>query len=351
MQGQASGMERVGVERARAQLDLAGVALVGLSILWVCVAAADRPARIMPMVLLLIAALGAYVVGRVVGVPHNVTLPATIACGLALVMALGSAGSVSPPLGYGNANGALGVQGIVAAVMAAVASRHQPTRRGLYGVGAVLLVETALTRSLAATLLGVLVLGVGLVAPVIRGRRLLAAGGLLIVAGCAVATTLVGLRYEPQQAAPETVVVAQDVLSSRRVQLWHDAVSMVGDDPVRGIGPGRFSVESPTAQEDPDARWAHSAPLQLAAEQGVPGAVLLAALLGWAFVSLVRSPRPDPVVACALAGVIAFAVQACVDYIAYFPAIPLTLALLLGVATAPLPAGLHSRRSWSASER
>jgi O-antigen ligase len=347
MQGQASGMERLGADRAQAQLDFAGVALVGLSILWVCVAAAGRSARIMPMVLLLVAAVAAYVVGRVVGVPHDVTLPATIACGLALVLAVSSsAGSVSPPLGYGNANGALGVQGIVAAMMAAVASRHPPTRRGLYALGAVLLLETALTRSLAATLLGVLVLGVGLVAPVLRGRRLLAVGGLVIVAGCAVATTVIGLRYEPQHRSPETVVVAQDVLSSRRVQLWHEAVSMVSDDPVRGVGPGRFSVESPTAQEDPDARWAHSAPLQLAAEQGLPGAGLLAALMVWAFVSLVRSPRSDPVVVCALAGVIAFGVQACIDYIAYFPAIPLALALLLGVATAPMSSGVlpQSRR-------
>lgn len=328
-------------EQARARLDLVGVAVLGLSILWVSIAAADRAARIMPSVLLLLALAGAYIVGRAAGVPHAVTLPATVACAIALLLALGSsvAGAVAPPLGYGNANGALGVQGIAAAVMAAVSSRHPTSRRALYVLAALLLVETGLTRSLAATLTGVVVLGTGLIAPVVRGRRLLAASGILLIGAGVVATTVIGARYQPHQQTPQSVVVAQDVLSSRRVQLWHDAVAMVSNDPVRGVGPGRFSVESSTARSDPDARWAHSAPLQQAAEQGVPGVVLLGAMVCWAFAVLIRSPRPDPVIACTLAGLIAFAVQATVDYIAYFPAIPAVLVLLLGVATAPLPPG------------
>jgi O-antigen ligase len=337
MHAQSSGL--AAREQARARLDVVGVAVLGLSILWVTIAAADRDARIMPSVLVLLALAGAYIVGRAVGVTHAVTLPATVACAIALLLALGSSGPgvVAPPLGYGNANGALGVQGIAAAVMAAVSSRHPTSRRALYVLGALLLVETGLTRSLAATLTGVVVLGTGLIAPVVRGRRLLAACGILLIGSGVVATAVIGARYQPHQRTPESVVVAQDVLSSRRVQLWHDAVTMVSDEPVRGVGPGRFGVESPTARADPDARWAHSAALQQAAEQGLPGLLLLGAVVCWAFAGLIRSPRPDPVIACALAGLIAFAVQAGVDYIAYFPAIPLVLALLLGVATAPMP--------------
>jgi O-antigen ligase len=340
MHAYPSGLARTG-EQARAKLDLVGVAVLGLSILWISIAAADRAARIMPGVLLLLALAAAYVIGRTSGVPHAVTLPATVACVIALLLALGSSGarSVAPPLGYGNANGALGVQGIAAAVMAAVSSWHPTSRRTLYAVAALLLIETGLTRSLAATLTGVVVLGTGLIAPVVRGRRLLAASGLLVICSGVVATTVIGARYQPHQRTPESVAVAQDVLSSRRVQLWHDAVTMVRDDPVRGVGPGRFSVESPTARSDPDARWAHSAALQQAAEQGLPGVVLLGAMVGWAFAVLIRSPRPDPLIACALAGLIAFVVQASVDYIAYFPAIPIVLVLLLGVVAAPLPPG------------
>jgi hypothetical protein len=62
-------------------------------------------------------------------------------------------------------------------------------------------------------------------------------------------------------------------------------------------------------------------------------------MVGWAFAVLIRSPRPDPLIACALAGLIAFVVQASVDYIAHFPAIPIVLVLLLGVVAAPLPPG------------
>jgi O-antigen ligase len=348
MQQDPSALTQLEMRRSRALFDLLGLGLVGAAIVWTCLAAADRPTHILPIVLVMLACVGAYVAGRLVGVPHPIALPAAVACVIALTLgarpptSLGTA-AAGPPLGYGNANGALGVAGILAAVIAAVAATHTNTRRALYGVGGLILLETALTRSLAATLLAVSVLGVGLVAPVVRGRRLLAAVGVLAVVGSVTITTFIGLRYQPEHRPPESVVVAQDVLSGRRVQLWHDAITMVTEDPVRGVGPGRFAVESPTAQADPDARWAHSTPLQLAAEQGVPGVVLIAALLGWAFASLLRSSRPDPVVACALAGLTAFALQASVDYTPYFPAIPVIVALLVGVATAAYPGGAHAR--------
>src|SRR5262245_4486055 len=133
MRGQAGELALERQARARARLDLAGVAIVGLSVLWVCVAAADRQARIAPMVLLLVAVVLAHVVGRAVGVPHPVTVPAVVACGIALALAVRStnAAAVAPPLGYGNANGSLGVLGITAATMAAVSAIQPISRRAL----------------------------------------------------------------------------------------------------------------------------------------------------------------------------------------------------------------------------
>ena len=322
------------LERSRARLDLAGAGILAASILWTCVTAAERPSDVMPPVLIMLATLVAYLLGRLAGADRPVSLPAAVACVTGFALAFTSPNATAPPLGYGNANGALGVLGITAAVMAAVSSTWPTTRRSLYGLGLLLLLETAATTSLAATLLGVGVLGVGLVAPVARGRRLFAVSGLVLVLSAGVITAVVAARYEPAQASPNSVTMTEDALSARRVQLWHDAVGMVAADPVRGVGPGRFGVESLTARADPDARWAHSEPLQRAAEQGIPGVVLLAALTVWAYAALLRSPRRDAVVVCALAGLTAFVIQASVDYTVHFPVLPLVAALLIGIATA-----------------
>ncbi|GAA3244217.1 hypothetical protein GCM10020256_69680 [Streptomyces thermocoprophilus] len=69
------------------------------------------------------------------------------------------------------------------------------------------------------------------------------------------------------------------------------------------MGPGRFGTAGTLAvQPLPQETTPHSAPLQLAAEQGVIGAALLVAVFGWVLYALWRSRRPTPVVLTAGGG-------------------------------------------------
>jgi hypothetical protein len=81
--------------------------------------------------------------------------------------------------------------------------------------------------------------------------------------------------------------------------------------------------------------------LQQAAEQGVPGALLMAGLASWGFLALAAARRPPPVAAVGAAAFSALVVHASVDYILHFPAVPLAAAALLGAASA--------RCTWSRS--
>ena len=76
---------------------------------------------------------------------------------------------------------------------------------------------------------------------------------------------------------------------------------------------------APTALADADARWAHSAYLQVGAETGVIGAALLGLVLLWVFGALYRSRQDERLIVIGTAAVTALAVHAAIDYVAHFP--------------------------------
>jgi O-antigen ligase len=128
-------------------------------------------------------------------------------------------------------------------------------------------------------------------------------------------------------------------LTQPRVELWHQAVTLADHDPLRGVGPGRFAEEStPLPSDTPAARTPQSAPLQLAAEQGAPGVVLLATAYGWTLCALWRSPRSTPVVLSAAASLTGLALLATVDHVLSFAVVTAGAGLLAGLTTSrPLP--------------
>jgi len=96
--------------------------------------------------------------------------------------------------------------------------------------------------------------------------------------------------------------------------------------PTSGIGPGRFSEESPTGA-DPDLAWAHSYVLQTGAELGFVGLGLLALLVGWASFALGRR--------AVLLGILLL--PASVDYVLHFGGVLLALSLVVGGALSAAP--------------
>ena len=147
---------------------------------------------------------------------------------------------------------------------------------------------------------------------------------------------------------------------SGRVQIWEQATAALGDEPVRGIGAGGFETYYLTNRGvDWIARHSHSFPLQVGAELGVVGLLLLLAFLTttitvgfrkWRIgratstvqlASVAEAERHPPWQLISLFGGISLAgiVSMSVDWSAEFPVVSggvlACLALVIGPATEP----------------
>jgi O-antigen ligase len=162
-----------------------------------------------------------------------------------------------------------------------------------------------------------------------RAAVVVSAGAFIAVL---LATIVLGLTYSGGSTR------LSSALTERRLELWHDALVIVGEHPVTGAGLDRFEELSPTARSDRDARWAHHEFLQLGAETGVPGLALMVALFAWGFVRLAAG-APSTGRAIAAGGLAAAGMAASVDYVFHFAAVPIAAAVLLGAGVASGPEG------------
>jgi O-antigen ligase len=158
------------------------------------------------------------------------------------------------------------------------------------------------------------------------------------IAGLALAaTTVTGLTWAVAgNAVPEGLAESlRGGLTPHRIELWREALHLAREDTALGVGPGRFGELSTTAAQSllPDGK-PHSAPLQLAAEQGVVGVVLLAAAFCWLLYALWRSPRSTPVVLTAGAALTVLAAISAVGNALSFTMVSVGAGLLAGLATA-----------------
>jgi O-antigen ligase len=322
--------------------DAAGVAVMASCAVWALVAAAGRPARPEGTLLALLAVAAGYAAGRILGALLPVLAPAAAALAvLALVLVPPSRLSArpdAPPLGYANADAALLVLAVGAACCAAWSCRGRVRRAALRVVGAGAAVTALALGSAAAFAAGVAVTLCSLAAARMRGHRLLGLAGLALATALAAGTSY-AVAVNALPAGLTESLTGQ--LTQPRVQLWHEAVTLADHHPLRGVGPERFGDESnalpPTGA--PSSPSPQSAPLQLAAEQGVPGVVLLVAAYGWVLCALWRSSRPTPVVLTAGAALTGLAMMATVDHVLSYAVVTAGAGFLAGTATAqPLAA-------------
>jgi O-antigen ligase len=76
-----------------------------------------------------------------------------------------------------------------------------------------------------------------------------------------------------------------------RGHIWHAAINTVGDHPLAGAGADSFLVASLAHQRVAPTRYAHSLPIELAAELGIAGALLALALYGASVLAAWRALR------------------------------------------------------------
>ena len=319
------------------RLDLVGLGLFAAAVGWTYVVG-GAPDVVRRTAAVFAVTAASVIVGRTVGNLAGWIVPAVIVSTACVLWVRDPAGVLSErplegPFGYANAKGAFFM--IAAGCVLVMAAL--PRRPILFAIGVAALAPFALvpfaSRALAPALLTVtLPLVVMVIYSLVGARTAVALAGLLFVAALLV-TSFLGATYRSDQSQPTGRLITES-LTDRRVALWNEAVNMMKDRPLRGVGAGRFAVLSPTARSDPDdARWAHNAFLQQGAEAGVIGLGLLVALFGWGFGRLAVS-ADGPSQAMVAAVLAAVAIHATVDYIMHFPAIPVAAAAVVGSATA-----------------
>jgi O-antigen ligase len=273
-------------------------------------------------------------------VPATVVAMAIVLAVLIWVGAVGAGADVWP-LGYENARAAFFVVAAVASLMLAATTRSTVVRLLTFGVGVLFAGLPLAIHAGAASFVVVLLPAAAAFTLQRRPVRLLVFGSALLVLAAIGGTILVGAGG-PRSAAG---ALAGDVLDERRVVLWSDAIHLMVNHPLVGVGPDRFQTESPTARSDYDARWAHNGFLQQGAETGVVGFGLLVLLFLWGFARLL----PGDPYGLTVLGAVALAtlgVLATLDYVLHFPVVIAPVAALVGAASVagPSSALLKSRR-------
>ena len=317
-----------------------GLALLGAWVLWSLASAVRGDAGLRPVlpyvlcppVLVAGVVAGAHLRRRV----HSPAVPvALVVTSTALV--LGALLVVEPgkaPLGYPNANAALGVQLVALSGLALLATPATPGR------GRLLLVCSAVAAGLAVVLnrsaAGVAVLlAVGVVVGLTVWRRPSAgAWRVAAVAVGAVASASAGGLIVLAAREPVFPPWARTAFDPVREQLWQDAVELWAQRPLTGSGPGSFAGAT-TLAADADTVAAHSSVLQVGAETGWVGAAFLA-LTGLAGLLWAARGRTSEAVVGAAAWA-ALLIHSTADHLVEFGPVVLLAGAVVGWAGASDP--------------
>ena len=158
----------------------------------------------------------------------------------------------------------------------------------------------------------------------------------VIVVGLALAIVVGNQESSRQSQSLSSGTSRLVTLRSNRYAYWRVALRAFGDEPLRGVGAGGWSVywlRDRTVFEA--AQDAHSLPLQTAAELGVVGLALLAAFLAGVALAAVRAMRVEPVLAAGpVAGVVVYIAHAPLDWDWQMPALTLVAMVLAGALLA-----------------
>jgi hypothetical protein len=230
---------------------------------------------------------------------------------------------------------------VVAAALAAVACAPFAGVTGLHGSLQTREGQGAIALGLFVVIAGVAALvqhrliSRGRTGPLPLPRRTPLIAAALICAGLALAI-VVGAK-ETSAAAQQLSGGANRLVSlrSNRYDYWRVALRAFGQQPLRGVGAGNWSVYWLRWRHFEDfAQDAHSLPLQTMAELGLVGlAGLLAFLVGVA-VTARQALRATPLAAGPIAGFVAYIAHAPLDWDWEMPAVTLVAIILAGMLLA-----------------
>ena len=324
-------------------LDLAGVGLMAAAVAWTYWSSTRTGAGVAGLAVsgLVAGAAVAFWAGRLVSRYEPTVVPLAVVVFAGVLILAGPGGIWTPepragPWNYSSITGAFFAQAAIAALMLAFSPWSSSLRTASLAGAVVLASVIVATKTWTAAI--VLLLAVPAVAISRRGpggARLVVAGGAAFFLAALAGSFVLGGRYTfvdlgSKKANDASLADSYGGLTERRVALWSDAIDVMVENPRNGVGPGRFREVSPVVQTDRDEPWAHNDFLQVGAETGVLGFVLLVALFLWGFARLSTVTSPDTTTALGAAALTALGVHGCVEYVLQFPAVVLAGAALVG---------------------
>lgn len=255
----------------------------------------------------------------------------TVAGAAALVVAV----AVVFPF-YSNAEAAVGVQLVALASLLLVGTAEVPGGAraenrtvliaAVVGTGGVLLAARSQAASILVILIVVIIV-VSLRSWITLSRRIF----LRLGVGSVFAAALTVLFLGATPIWPWWLEQSES-LSWARQLLWVDALSLWRGHPIFGAGPGSFFEYSETARSEDHLYAAHSSILQVGAERGSVGVLLLLGILVSGAYVAAQGER-----ARALIGVAAWcalAVHSMIDHLYEFPLVTLLAGMVIGWAGA-----------------
>lgn len=170
------------------------------------------------------------------------------------------------------------------------------------------------------------------------------AGVLAVLVGTPVVVALLDDTGDP--ARGDASVQRLGDVGSNRYDYWEVALRGFAEEPLRGGGPGSFEVEWRRERDIEEAVGdAHSLPIETAAELGLVGLLLLAALAVSVALGARRAWIADPELATGpIAALSVWLLHACLDWDWEMPALTL-VALVLAGALFAVGGGLSPQRA------
>ena len=264
---------------------------------------------------------------------------AAVVVAIAAVLLLRAPASVldaaprSGPFGYSSITGAFFAQAAIAGLMVGTSRNLAVRLAGIVAAGAFAWVTIATQTRTAMILVALLTVATIAAIAVRSARRAVVVFGLVLAVVIA-ATIALGATFERNRSTLEARIV-DATATERRQALWHDALILAARNPLFGVGPGRFAIESPVARSDRDEPWVHEEFLQVSSESGIVAGVLLVAVFGLGFARLAARRPVDALAVLAAASLAGLGIHACMEYVLQRPAVPFAAAALVGAGIGP----------------
>jgi O-antigen ligase/tetratricopeptide (TPR) repeat protein len=243
-----------------------------------------------------------------------------------------------PPLltPFGNPNHLAAWLGLSSTVAVGLALSTRSRGRAAAWALAAVLSGTGVVLSLSRGGIAAFAFSQGLLVLLLR-RQSRSRGPLLAVVACLLAAAVAGGLVALEPLAAEWASTRDIQAASRsKVAPWPEVASAARAYPL-GMGRGAFELAFPRYQarvEPNTLTHPENALLQLWAELGLPGLVLLVGMLV-AFLRLLAQPRREPYELAVLAGVAGLGLHDCFDFSLEFPAS--AVAALVALATVARP--------------